>query len=65
MVGLSSIVGLALGLAIAFALELANNTLRTRSDVEYYLGVPVLAVIPDAKSRQLALAGTAEGLVRR
>lgn len=50
---LSAFVGLALGMAIAFGFEFLNNVLRTRQDVEYYLGLPVLAAIPDLQGRPL------------
>ncbi len=50
---LSAVVGLALGMGIAFGMEFFSNVLRTRQDVEYYLGLPVLASIPDLRSRPL------------
>ncbi|MGH7822313.1 MAG: GumC family protein [Candidatus Binatia bacterium] len=46
---LASMVGLTLGLVIAFALAFFNKSLRTRRDVEAYLGLPVLATIPDLR----------------
>jgi uncharacterized protein involved in exopolysaccharide biosynthesis len=52
---LAAVVGLALGVAIAFSFDFLNNSLRTEEDVEYYLRVPVLAAIPDLKDRLLAL----------
>jgi uncharacterized protein involved in exopolysaccharide biosynthesis len=52
---LAAIVGLSLGVAIAFGFDFFNNSLRTEDDVEYYLGAPVLASIPDFKDRPLAL----------
>jgi uncharacterized protein involved in exopolysaccharide biosynthesis len=52
---LAAIVGLSLGVAIAFGFDLFNNFLRTEEDVEHYLGAPVLASIPDFKDRVLAL----------
>jgi uncharacterized protein involved in exopolysaccharide biosynthesis len=52
---LAALVGLALGVAIAFSFDFLNNSLRTEEDVEYYLRVPVLAAIPDLKDRLLAL----------
>jgi len=55
MICLSAFVGLALGMAIAFGLEFLNNALRTRQDVEYYLGVPVLATVPELPPRPLML----------
>jgi uncharacterized protein involved in exopolysaccharide biosynthesis len=53
LVLLSALVGLALGIAIAFGFEFFNNALRTRQDVEFYLGLPVLGVIPDLRARPL------------
>ena len=48
---MGAFVGLVLGMALAFGFEFFNNSLRTRQDVEYYLGLPVLAAIPDLKGR--------------
>jgi uncharacterized protein involved in exopolysaccharide biosynthesis len=55
MVLLAAIVGMGLGMGIAFGFEFFNNSLRTQEDVEYYLGLPVLAAIPDLQGRPLAL----------
>jgi len=55
---LAAIVGLSLGAAIAFGFDFFNNSLRTEEDIEHYLGVPVLASIPDFKDRSLALEGS-------
>ena len=38
--------GLGLGIALAFAIETLDNTLKTQIDVETFLGVPVLGLIP-------------------
>ena len=38
--------GLGLGIALAFAIETLDNTLKTQVDVEHFLGVPVLGLIP-------------------
>lgn len=38
--------GLILGLVLAFFLEYLDTSVKTLDDVEHYLGVPVLAVIP-------------------
>lgn len=47
------ILGTIIGVGIAFLLEYFERTLRTEEDVQKYLGLPVLAVIPVAeKSRQ-------------
>lgn len=56
MVLLAAFVGLTLGAVIAFGIEFLNNSLRTQDDVEHYLGLPVLAAIPDLRSR-LVTAG--------
>lgn len=53
LVLLSSIVGLAFGGAIAFVIEMFNNNLRTQADVEHYLGLPMLAAVPDLPPRVL------------
>jgi uncharacterized protein involved in exopolysaccharide biosynthesis len=52
---LASLVGMALGVAVAFGFDFFDNSLRTEEDVEYYLEAPVLAAIPDFKGRSLAL----------
>jgi hypothetical protein len=57
MVLLAAFVGLTLGLAIAFGIEFFNSSLRTQEDIEYYLGVPMLAAISDLRDRPLALEG--------
>lgn len=44
----ASVVGLALGAVVAFGLEFMSDSLRTPADVEYALGVRVLAAIPEA-----------------
>ncbi len=38
--------GLALGIGIAFVLEMRDTTLRTERDVEFFLKVPTLALVP-------------------
>jgi capsular polysaccharide biosynthesis protein len=44
---LAAVVGLLLGLAAAVGLALFNSSLRMEEDIEHYLRLPVLAVIPD------------------
>ena len=43
---LSMVVGLVLGLSLAFFIEYLDTSIKTMDDVEKYLGVSVLAVIP-------------------
>lgn len=45
-VGLGALLGLILGVGAAFFLEYLDRTVRTSSDVESLLGIPVLGVIP-------------------
>jgi capsular exopolysaccharide synthesis family protein len=44
MMGL--LVGLGTGIALAFGIEALDNTLKTQADVEQFLGVPVLGLVP-------------------
>lgn len=44
--GLSLAAGLVLGIAVAVALEYFDTTVRTPDDVERYIGLPVIAIIP-------------------
>lgn len=43
---LSMVVGLVLGLSLAFFIEYLDTSIKTMDDVERYLGISVLAVIP-------------------
>jgi succinoglycan biosynthesis transport protein ExoP len=44
--GLGALVGLAVGLGLAFFIEYLDTSVKTMDDVESLLGVPVLAIIP-------------------
>ena len=44
MLGL--LLGLGTGVGLAFAIEALDNTLKTQADVEQFLGVPVLGLVP-------------------
>ena len=46
LLGIGAGIGLILGLVLAFFLEYMDTSVKTLDDVERYLGVPVLAVIP-------------------
>jgi succinoglycan biosynthesis transport protein ExoP len=43
-----TMLGLLLGLGLAFLVELANDLVRTPSDVARFLRIPLLGIIPDA-----------------
>jgi capsular polysaccharide biosynthesis protein len=43
------IVGLMASIGLAFLLEFMDNSIKTSSDVEKLLGIPVLGIIPDYK----------------
>jgi succinoglycan biosynthesis transport protein ExoP len=45
-VGIASLAGLIVALALAFALELLDSTIKTQEDIERIIGVPFLGVIP-------------------
>jgi capsular exopolysaccharide synthesis family protein len=44
MMGL--LIGLGTGIALAFGIEALDNTLKTQADVEQFVGVPVLGLVP-------------------
>ncbi|KGP75336.1 lipopolysaccharide biosynthesis protein, partial [Desulfosporosinus sp. Tol-M] len=44
---LAFVVGLMAAVGLAFLLEFLDNTIKTSSDVEELLGIPVLGVIPN------------------
>ncbi len=68
-VGLGALLGLILGIGAAFFLEYLDRTVRTSSDVESLLGIPVLGVIPSLRRLDgdvdggAALAGRGRPLV--
>jgi len=49
---LSIIFGLMTGVGIAFLWEYVDRSLRTEEDVQRYLGVPVLSVVPVAEKNK-------------
>ena len=50
--GLSIVVGLGLGVAIAVAIEYFDTTVRTPDDVERYLGLPVIGIVPKFEAKR-------------
>jgi polysaccharide biosynthesis transport protein len=50
-IAVSVVAGLGLGIALAFAIEFFDKTLRTPDDVEQHLGLPVIAIIPKFASK--------------
>ena len=55
---LGSVAGLIFGVGIAFALELMDNSIRSMEDVERYLQVPVLAVVPSGVGSLMSSTGS-------
>lgn len=45
------VVGLMVGVGLAFLLEYADNTVKTEQDIEKHFGVPVLGVIPKVSEK--------------
>ncbi|MDP4088957.1 MAG: Wzz/FepE/Etk N-terminal domain-containing protein [Bacillota bacterium] len=43
---LAFVIGLILAIALAFLMEYMNDTIKSEEDVERYLGVPIIGVIP-------------------
>jgi succinoglycan biosynthesis transport protein ExoP len=50
--GLSIVVGLGLGIAVAVAIEYFDTTVRTPDDVERYLGLPVIGIVPRFEAKR-------------
>jgi len=49
---LSVAVGLALSFGVAFAIEYLDTTVKTPDDVERYLGLPVIGIVPAFQARR-------------
>ena len=50
IISLGGVLGLFMGVALAFVSELFSHTLNRREDVERELGLPVLAAMPDSRA---------------
>ena len=51
-VAIGALLGLCLGVVLAFVFEYLNRTIRTAEDVGYFLKLPVLGQISDYSVRQ-------------
>lgn len=60
IVAVAGFLGLMTSLLLAFLLEYLDNTLKTPSDIERYLDLPVLAAIPRFKPADLTLSPKGE-----
>ena len=64
-IGLSMLIGLALGIGLAFFLEYLNNTINTAEDVERIVQLPALGGIPSlqslAKNKMLGVNANGNG----
>jgi polysaccharide biosynthesis transport protein len=60
-IGLSILIGLSLGIGMAFFVEYLNNTINTAEDIERYVQLPALGAIPSlqtlTRKRQKLLTG--------
>ena len=61
---LGLLIGLATGIALAFAIEALDNTLKTQADVEQFLSVPVLGLVPIIGGAPGAEAASSGDIVR-
>lgn len=50
-IAVAFVLGLMISIALAFLFEHLDNTIKTAEDVQKYLGVPVLGVIPEIDDR--------------
>ena len=53
--------GLMVGLALVLVIEFRDNTLRTERDVEFFLKVPTLAMVPALELQGAPVLGTGKG----
>lgn len=62
-IGLSLLIGLGLGVGLAFFLEYLNNTINTAEDVERFVQLPALGAIPSLQSlvKSKMLGGLSNG----
>ena len=49
-IGIAVVIGFVLGVILALLLELLDNTFKSREQVEEYLGIPVVGIIPESEN---------------
>jgi capsular polysaccharide biosynthesis protein len=49
-IAIGGVLGLFVGVGLAFLLEFVDNTIKTKEDVERVLGLPVIGQIPEFES---------------
>ncbi len=55
LISLGGAMGLLLGFGLAFAIEFFDHSLATREDIERYLGLPLLASLPESETIRVPL----------
>lgn len=58
-------IGLALGIGLVFLLDMLDNTVKSQDDVEHYLGVPLLGILPSIPATTAADRAGNKALVER
>jgi capsular polysaccharide biosynthesis protein len=48
-VAIAAVLGVMIGLFVVFLIEYLDNKIKTPQDIEKYLGLPILGVIPNEK----------------
>lgn len=57
VIGFGGLIGLFLGVGLAFLFEYFDKTIKTPEDIETHLGLPVLGTIPKIDKKQKKIAG--------
>ena len=45
-IAIAGVLGIMLGIGLVFLVEYLDNTIKTPEDIERYVGLPVLGIIP-------------------
>ncbi|HEV2423351.1 MAG TPA: Wzz/FepE/Etk N-terminal domain-containing protein [Terriglobia bacterium] len=59
------VLGLMIGIVVAAIFELGDKSLRDEQDIEFYLGLPTLALVPSIDSENGARKNGRHGILRR